>query len=58
MSMTEGELCPVPVETRHGVHVIALDRKIAGELLAFEAVADGVARYLRRASFQTAVRHI
>lgn len=56
LNLTEGELCPVPVETRYGVHVIALDQKLPGEVLPFEAVADGIARYLRDASFQTAVR--
>jgi len=56
MSLGEGELCPVPVESRYGVHVIALERKSPGRSLPFDAVADGIARYLRDASFRTAVR--
>jgi peptidyl-prolyl cis-trans isomerase C len=46
-----------PVETRYGVHLIRLDRKIEGEQLPFEAVKDRIADYLaerveRRASAQ------
>jgi peptidyl-prolyl cis-trans isomerase C len=46
-----------PVETRYGVHLIRLDRKIDGEQLPFEAVRDSIADYLaerveRRASAQ------
>jgi peptidyl-prolyl cis-trans isomerase C len=46
-----------PVETRYGVHLIRLDRKIDGEQLPFEAVRNRIADYLaerveRRASAQ------
>lgn len=46
-----------PVETRYGVHLIRLDRKMDGEQLPFEAVRDRIADYLaerveRRASAQ------
>ena len=46
-----------PVETRYGVHLIRLDRKIDGEQLPFEAVRERIADYLterveRRASAQ------
>lgn len=46
-----------PVETRYGVHLIRLDRKIDGEQLPFEAVKERIADYLaerveRRASAQ------
>lgn len=57
MSLSEGELCPVPVESRYGVHVIALARKAAGQTLPFEAVRDRIAEYLASASHRTAVRH-
>src|SRR5581483_12030742 len=36
-----------PVETRYGVHIIRLDRKIEGRLVPFELVADRIADYLR-----------
>jgi len=55
-SLSPGELSS-PVETRYGVHLIRLDRKIDGEQLPFEAVRDRIAGYLaervqRRASAQ------
>jgi peptidyl-prolyl cis-trans isomerase C len=55
-SLEEGELCPLPIETRFGVHVIALDRKLIGEALPYEAVRSRIARYLRDRSFHTATR--
>ncbi|SCM76417.1 putative peptidyl-prolyl cis-trans isomerase [uncultured Pleomorphomonas sp.] len=55
-SLSPGELSN-PVETRYGVHLIRLDRKIDGEMLPFEVVRDRIADYLaervrRRASAQ------
>ncbi len=55
-SLGEGELCPLPVETRYGVHVIALDRKIPGAQLPFAAVREQIAAYLNDMSIQSAVR--
>lgn len=55
-SLEEGELCPLPVETRYGVHVIALDRKLIGEMMPYEAVRGHIAQYLRDRSFHTATR--
>lgn len=55
-SLKDGELCPLPVETRYGVHVIALDRKIVGEQLPYEVVRERIAEYLRQRSYQTATR--
>src|SRR5690606_52936 len=39
-------LCPHPVETRYGVHVVRLDRKIPGRTLPFELVRQRIAEYL------------
>lgn len=55
-SLGDGELCPLPVETRYGVHVIALDRKTLGTALPFAAVHDGIVRYLQDMSFHAATR--
>ena len=52
LGMEEGELCPVPVPTRYGVHVLRLDRRVAGEQAPFEAVRDRIAHYLQEASFR------
>lgn len=53
--LEEGQLCPVPVKTRYGVHVLKLERKIAGLPLPFEAVHEKIAEYLEEASWRTAV---
>jgi len=45
-TMEAGELCLSPVETRYGLHIIRLDRKIEGRTLPFEAVAERIASYL------------
>ncbi|MBB6252095.1 peptidylprolyl isomerase [Nitrospirillum iridis] len=45
VTLAEGEISP-PVETRYGVHLIRLNRKIGGRLLPFEAVRDRIAAYL------------
>ncbi|MBL8710508.1 MAG: peptidylprolyl isomerase [Rhodospirillaceae bacterium] len=55
-SLHPGELCPVPIETRYGVHVIQLDRKALGVPLGFDDVHDRIAEYLKARSFHTAVR--
>jgi len=36
-----------PVETRYGLHIVRLDRRIDGRDLPFELVADRIADYLR-----------
>ena len=46
-TMEAGELCLTPVETRYGLHIIRLDRKIDGRTLPYEAVAERIADYLR-----------
>jgi peptidyl-prolyl cis-trans isomerase C len=43
--LAEGEISG-PVETRYGVHLIRLARKIEGSLLPFEAVKGRIASYL------------
>lgn len=55
-SLGAGELCPVPIETRYGVHIIQLDRKVAAVAPAFEDIRDQIAEYLRTRSLHTALR--
>lgn len=45
--LAPGELCAEPVETRYGFHVIHLERKIEGQTLPYELVAERIADYLR-----------
>ncbi len=44
--LTPGFIAPEPIQTRYGFHVVRLDRKIEGETLAYELVADRIADYL------------
>lgn len=44
--MTPGAVHPEPVETRYGVHVVRLDRRIEGRALPFEMVRARIAEYL------------
>ena len=46
-ALTPGAISPSPVETRYGLHIIRLDRKLEGRQLPFEAVAERIADYLR-----------
>lgn len=54
VAIEAGQLCPVPVRTRYGVHVLRLDRKIEGQLLPFDAVRHRIATYLEEASWRRA----
>ncbi|MEO3427366.1 peptidylprolyl isomerase [Pelagibius sp. CAU 1746] len=54
-NLEEGQLCPVPVRSRYGVHVLRLDRRIDGRELPFEAVAETIADQLQEASWRRAV---
>ena len=55
VALEPGQLCPVPVKSRYGAHVLRLDRKIAGRQLPFETVQDRIAGYLQEASWRRAV---
>jgi peptidyl-prolyl cis-trans isomerase C len=46
-NLEEGQICPVPVATRYGIHIVRLDRKIAGRALPFETVQAEIAAYLQ-----------
>jgi len=54
-NLEEGQLCPVPVRTRFGIHVLRLERKLIGEQLPFAAVEERIAAYLEAASWHQAV---
>lgn len=54
-NLEQGQLCPVPVATRFGFHVVRLDRRIAGRPLDFDAVRPKIAAYLEAASWSRAV---
>jgi peptidyl-prolyl cis-trans isomerase C len=54
-NLEEGQLCPVPVETRFGFHVLKLDRKLPGRVLDFDLVEARIAAYLETASRRRAI---
>ncbi|WP_193175725.1 peptidylprolyl isomerase [Oricola nitratireducens] len=53
--MQEGEISAVPVESRFGFHVIALDRRIEGRELPYEMVAERIAAWLEASAWSKAV---
>ena len=54
--LEEGQLSPVPVGTRYGVHVVRVDKRVPGRALPYEAVAEKVADYLKEVSWRRAFR--
>lgn len=54
-NLEPGQICPVPVKTRFGYHVLRLDRRIEGRELPFEAVRERIAAYLREHVWRRAV---
>ncbi|HQT79103.1 MAG TPA: peptidylprolyl isomerase [Rhodopila sp.] len=55
LALEAGQLCPAPVRTPYGVHVLRLDRKVAGQTLPFEHVRDRIAAYLEESAWRRAV---
>lgn len=55
VAMEDGQICPVPVGTRYGYHVLRLDRLVRGQALPFEAARPTVERHLMSRSWQRAV---
>jgi peptidyl-prolyl cis-trans isomerase C len=54
-NLEPGQICPVPVKTRFGYHVLRLDRRIEGRQLPFEAVRERIAAYLREHVWRRAI---
>ncbi len=54
-NLAPGRICPDIVRTRYGVHVVRLDRKMAGSPLPFEQVHERIAAYLEASSSRRAV---
>jgi peptidyl-prolyl cis-trans isomerase C len=51
-----GQLCPVPVRSRYGFHVLQVQRRVDGEPLPFESVQEKIAKYLEERVWRQAVR--
>lgn len=52
--LTDGETTRKPIETRYGLHIIHLDRRIPGALLPFESVGSRISEYLTDRARRTA----
>ena len=50
-----GQLCPVPVRSRYGFHVLEVLRRVEGKTLPFEAVQKKIADYLEERVWRQAV---
>jgi len=46
-ALEPGTICPEPIATRYGFHIVRLDRKHEGRELPFELVANRIAEYLQ-----------
>jgi hypothetical protein len=58
-ALRPGEICPVPIVTEQGVHVLILDRILRGEAVPFAAVHGRVGSQLRQELRQAAAtRHL
>jgi peptidyl-prolyl cis-trans isomerase C len=55
MELAEGQICPVPVATRYGYHVLRLDRLVRGTPIPFATAQPLVAQHLATRSWQRAV---
>lgn len=55
LTLDAGETCRRVVQTPYGVHVLRLERRIAGKTLPFEQVRDRIAAYLEERSWRRAV---
>ncbi|MBM3619148.1 MAG: peptidylprolyl isomerase [Alphaproteobacteria bacterium] len=55
-AMTPGAVHPEPVESRYGIHVVRLDRRIEGRALPFEMVRARIAQYLDESVRRRALR--
>ncbi|UEM05779.1 peptidyl-prolyl cis-trans isomerase [Skermanella rosea] len=55
VALEPGQLCPVPVATPYGYHVLHLEHRIDGEDLPYEAVRDAIHGFLRDSAWRQAV---
>jgi peptidyl-prolyl cis-trans isomerase C len=55
VALEPGQLCPEPVQTLYGVHVLRLDRKVAGLVPPFEAIQPQIAAWLEETAWRRGV---
>jgi peptidyl-prolyl cis-trans isomerase C len=55
LALEEGQICPVPIETDYGVHILQLHRRIEGRSIPFTEAEPLIARELRANAWCRAV---
>lgn len=55
LQLEPGQLCPVPIRSRYGYHVLRLERRVDGRQLPFEAVREKIGAYLEERVWRQAV---
>ena len=55
LALEESQICPVPIETDYGVHVLQLHRRIEGKDIPFAEAMSLIARELRAHAWRRAV---
>jgi peptidyl-prolyl cis-trans isomerase C len=55
VALEEGQICPVPVETDYGCHVVQLHHRIEGKDIPFDEAEPVIARELRAYTWRRAV---
>lgn len=55
LALDDGQICPVPVDTDYGIHVLKLHRRIEGREIAFDEAAPVIASELRDHAWRRAV---
>ncbi len=53
-ALEAGQLCPAPVPTRYGIHLLRLDAKAIGDVLPFEAVKEQITEMVEKANWAKA----
>lgn len=54
-ALEEGQICPVPIKSRYGVHVMRLDRREDGRTLPFDVVRDKITANLEETNWRRSV---
>jgi peptidyl-prolyl cis-trans isomerase C len=55
-NLEDGQLCPIPVETRYGFHVLRLHRHQPGRELPFDLIRETISEYLSECANRQAIR--
>lgn len=53
-ALEQGQLCPEPVPSRYGIHILRLDAKAVGDVLPFEVVKTQITEMVEKANWATA----